>query len=169
MDEAFIALNQLHLFAAVSEHLLKNRALRIEAGVLVDINHPVTWIDLNPAVAHGLQSGHHPQQVSKDFGIKTLLEQVDLEVGPQDRLGLIGINGSGKSTLLRVMAGLEPVGDGRVQINPRHRVIYVDQNPSLDPERTVLEQVFADCGEKMHLVERYEGPVSYTHLRAHET
>ncbi|QNJ08388.1 ABC transport system ATP-binding/permease protein [Synechococcus sp. Minos11] len=56
-----------------------------------------------------------------------------------------------------MMAGLEPVGDGRVQINPRHRVIYVDQNPSLDPERTVLEQVFADCGEKMQLVERYEG------------
>ena len=78
-------------------------------------------------------------------------------MGPQDRLGLIGINGSGKSTLLRVMAGLEPVGDGRIQINPRHRVIYVDQNPSLDPERTVLEQVFADCGEKMQLVERYEG------------
>ena len=55
------------------------------------------------------------------------------------------------------MAGLEPLSDGRVQINPRHRVIYVDQNPSLDPERTVLEQVFADCGEKMQLVERYEG------------
>ena len=52
--------------------------------------------------------------------------------------------------------GLEPVGDGRVQINPRNRVVYVDQNPSLDPERTVLEQVFADCGEKMQLVERYE-------------
>ena len=71
-------------------------------------------------------------------------------------MGLIGINGSGKSTLLRVIAGLEPVGDGRVQINPRNRVVYVDQNPSLDPERTVLEQVFADCGEKMQLVERYE-------------
>jgi len=81
---------------------------------------------------------------------------VDLEVGRHDRLGLIGINGSGNSTLLRMMAGLEPVGDGHVHINPRHRVIYVDQNPSLDPERTVLEQVFADCGEKMQLVERYE-------------
>ena len=55
-----------------------------------------------------------------------------------------------------MIAGLEPVGDGRVQINPRNRVVYVDQNPSLDPERTVLEQVFADCGEKMQLVERYE-------------
>ena len=62
LDQAFVALNQLHLFAAVSEHLLQNRALRIEAGVLVDINHPVPRIDLNPAVAHGLQPCHHPQQ-----------------------------------------------------------------------------------------------------------
>ena len=89
-------------------------------------------------------------------------------MGPQDRLGLIGINGSGKSTLLRVMAGLEPIGDGRIQINPRHRVIYVDQNPSLDPERTVLEQVFADCGEKMQLVERYEGLIQELEQRPND-
>ena len=89
-------------------------------------------------------------------------------MGPQDRLGLIGINGSGKSTLLRVMAGLEPVGDGRIQINPRHRVIYVDQNPTLDPERTVLEQVFADCGEKMQLVERYEGLIQELEQRPND-
>ena len=97
------------------------------------------------------------QQVSKDFGVKTLLARVNLEVGPRERLGLIGTNGSGKSTLLRVMAGLEPPGEGKVQINPRSRVIYVDQNPALDPERTVLEQVFAGSGEKMQLVKRYEG------------
>ena len=97
------------------------------------------------------------QQVSKDFGVKTLLESVNLEVGPNDRLGLIGTNGSGKSTLMRVMAELEPPGGGTVQVNPRTRVIYVDQNPALDPERTVLEQVFAGSGEKMQLVKRYEG------------
>ncbi|OUT70570.1 MAG: multidrug ABC transporter ATP-binding protein [Synechococcus sp. TMED19] len=97
------------------------------------------------------------QQVSKDFGVKTLLASVNLEVGPKDRLGLIGTNGSGKSTLMRVMSGLEPPGEGKVQINPRSRVIYVDQNPTLDPERTVLEQVFAGSGEKMQLVKRYEG------------
>ena len=97
------------------------------------------------------------QQVSKDFGVKTLLDRVSLEVGPKDRLGLIGTNGSGKSTLLRVMSGLEPPGEGKVQINPRSRVIYVDQNPTLDPDCTVLEQVFAGSGEKMQLVKRYEG------------
>ena len=68
---------------------------------------------------------------------------MNLEVGPKERMGLIGTNGSGKSTLMRLMAGLEPPGAGTVQINPRSRVIYVDQNPSLDPDRTVLEQVFA--------------------------
>lgn len=81
---------------------------------------------------------------------------MNLEVAPRERMGLIGTNGSGKSTLLRVMAGLEPPSGGSVQINPRSRVIYVDQNPSLDPNRTVLEQVFADSGEKMQVVKRYE-------------
>ncbi len=95
--------------------------------------------------------------MSKDFGVKTLLASINLEVGPNDRLGLIGTNGSGKSTLLRVMSGLEPPGGGKVQINPRSRVIYVDQNPTLDPDCTVLEQVFAGSGEKMQLVKRYEG------------
>lgn len=63
---------------------------------------------------------------------------MSLEVGPRERMGLIGTNGSGKSTLLRLMAGLEPPGGGSVQINTRSKVIYVDQNPTLDPNRTVL-------------------------------
>ena len=54
------------------------------------------------------------------------------------------------------MAGLEPPGGGSVQINTRSKVIYVDQNPTLDPNRTVLEQVFADSGEKMQVVKSYE-------------
>ena len=81
---------------------------------------------------------------------------MNLEVGARERMGLIGTNGSGKSTLLRLMAGLEPPGGGSVQINTRSKVIYVDQNPTLDPNRTVLEQVFADSGEKMQVVKSYE-------------
>lgn len=88
--------------------------------------------------------------------MKTLLAGVNLEVGPRERLGLIGTNGSGKSTLLKLMAGLEPPGEGLVRRLSNTRVVLVDQNPVLDPERTVLEQVFADCGEKMELVKNYE-------------
>ncbi len=94
--------------------------------------------------------------VGKDVGVKTLLQAADLDLGPRERLGLIGANGCGKSTLLRMMAGLEPPSRGRVQRPPRLRVVLVDQNPSFDPDRTVVEQVFADSGEKLQLVRAYE-------------
>ena len=94
--------------------------------------------------------------VGKDVGVKTLLQAADLDLGPRERLGLIGANGCGKSTLLRMMAGLEPPSRGRVQRPPRLRVVLVDQNPAFDPDRTVVEQVFADSGEKLQLVRAYE-------------
>lgn len=94
--------------------------------------------------------------VGKDVGVKTLLQDADLDLGPRERLGLIGANGCGKSTLLRMMAGLEPPSRGRVLRPPRLRVVLVDQNPAFDPDRTVVEQVFADSGEKLQLVRAYE-------------
>jgi ATP-binding cassette subfamily F protein uup len=93
--------------------------------------------------------------VRKDFGIRTLFDHLSLHVEPGDRLGLIGPNGAGKSTLLRVLAGEEPVGAGERRTLPQARVVLVSQEPQLDPERTVLEQVFAGSGEKMTLLARY--------------
>ena len=93
--------------------------------------------------------------VRKDFGIRTLFENLSLHVEPGDRLGLIGPNGAGKSTLLRVLAGEEPVGAGERRTQPQSRVVLVSQEPELDPGRTVLEQVFACSGEKMALLARY--------------
>ncbi len=93
--------------------------------------------------------------VRKDFGIRTLFEGLSLHVGERERLGLIGPNGAGKSTLLRVLAGSEPPGAGERRVLPKTRVVLVNQEPEMDPERTVLEQVFADSGEKMELLRRY--------------
>jgi ABC transport system ATP-binding/permease protein len=93
--------------------------------------------------------------VRKDFGIRTLFENLSLHVEPGDRLGLIGPNGAGKTTLLRVLAGEESLGAGERRTQPQARVVLVSQDPQLDPERTVLEQVFAGSGEKMALLARY--------------
>jgi ATP-binding cassette subfamily F protein uup len=93
--------------------------------------------------------------VRKDYGIRTLFDNLSLHVEPGDRLGLIGPNGAGKSTLLRVLAGEEPVGAGQRRTLPQARVVLVSQEPQLNPERTVLEQVFAGSGEKMALLARY--------------
>ncbi len=93
--------------------------------------------------------------VRKDFGIRTLFADLHLHIAPRDRLGLIGPNGAGKSTLLRVLAGEEPPGAGERRTGPQARVVLVSQEPTLDPQRTVLEEVFAGSGEKMELLARY--------------
>ena len=59
---------------------------------------------------------------SKDFGIRSLFENLTLHVREGDRLGLIGPNGAGKSTLLKVLAGVEPLGSGERRCSARLRV-----------------------------------------------
>jgi ABC transport system ATP-binding/permease protein len=93
--------------------------------------------------------------VGKDFGIRTLFDNLDLHVEERERLGLIGPNGAGKSTLLRILAGEEPPGTGSRRTAPGIRIVLVTQDPRLDPERTVLEEVFAGSGEKRDLLGRY--------------
>ena len=94
---------------------------------------------------------------TKDFGLRSLFADLDLHVGERDRLGLIGPNGAGKSTLLRVLAGLEPLDRGERRCSDRLRVVLLDQEPQLDPELTVLEQVFAGDGEAMALLREHAG------------
>jgi ABC transport system ATP-binding/permease protein len=96
------------------------------------------------------------QSVQKQFGLKTLLNQASFSLDVSDKVGLIGTNGSGKSTLLKMIAGLEPPDGGQILINSGIRTVYLPQDPDLDENHTVLEQVFADSGEDMNLVRDYE-------------
>ena len=92
----------------------------------------------------------------KDYGIRTLFSNLELHVGPRERLGLIGPNGAGKSTLLRVLAGREPLDRGERRCSGRLNVVLLDQEPDLDPTRTVLEEVFAAGGERLALLREHE-------------
>jgi ABC transport system ATP-binding/permease protein len=94
--------------------------------------------------------------IRKDFGIKEVLKSADFSLEASDRVGLIGTNGSGKSTLLKMLAGLEPFDSGNMEFNNGIRIVYLPQQPEVDEEHTVMEQVFADCGEGMQLVREYE-------------
>ncbi|MDZ8238793.1 MAG: ABC-F family ATP-binding cassette domain-containing protein [Nostoc sp. ChiQUE01a] len=96
------------------------------------------------------------QSVQKDFGIKEILKDASFSLDATDKVGLIGTNGSGKSTLLKMIAGLEPTDSGQILINSGSKIIYLPQQPDLDDNRTVLEQIFADSGEHMTLVREYE-------------
>lgn len=96
------------------------------------------------------------RSVKKDFGIKTILQGASFSLEEGDKVGLIGTNGSGKSTLLKMIAGLEPIDSGEIWRNQGAKIVYLPQQPDLDEERTVLEQVFADSGEQMALIREYE-------------
>lgn len=96
------------------------------------------------------------RSLKKDFGIKEILRDATFSLEEGDKVGLIGTNGSGKSTLLKMIAGLEPIDRGDRWVNPGSKIVYLPQQPDLDDDHTVLEQVFADSGEQMALVQEYE-------------
>jgi ATP-binding cassette subfamily F protein uup len=105
------------------------------------------------------------RSANKDFGIKEILKDASLTLNEGEKVGLIGTNGSGKSTLLKMIAGLEPIDSGELWTNASAKIVYLPQQPDLDENHTVLEQVFADSGEQMALVREYE---QLSHQLAHE-
>lgn len=81
------------------------------------------------------------ESVSKAFGERPLLDGVSTGVNAGDRVGVVGRNGAGKSTLLDVMAGIEPVDEGRVSAGVDVHIGFLRQNPGFDPDATILEAV----------------------------
>jgi ABC transport system ATP-binding/permease protein len=104
------------------------------------------------------------QGIKKDFGIKEILRDGSFSIEPNDKVGLIGVNGSGKSTLLKMIAGIEPTDGGQRLVKSGARIVYLPQQPEVDEDSTVIDQVFADSGEQMKLVREYE---DLSHKMAH--
>jgi ATP-binding cassette subfamily F protein uup len=96
------------------------------------------------------------ENVSKNFGIKPLFENVRLGFEDTDKIGIIGANGSGKTTFLRVVAGTETPDTGRVVRASGQTLAFLSQNPQFDDERTVLETIFASSSGVMKLIADYE-------------
>ena len=86
------------------------------------------------------------ENVSKSFGLKTLLDGVSLGVQTGDRIGVVGLNGGGKSTLLKVLTGQEQPDEGRVSQMNDIRVAMVTQEANLNPEDTVADVVLKTLG-----------------------
>ncbi|MEG1835179.1 MAG: ABC-F family ATP-binding cassette domain-containing protein [Oscillospiraceae bacterium] len=104
------------------------------------------------------------EHISKNYGMKQLLTDVSLYLNEKDRIGIIGINGTGKSTLLKILAGLEPPDDGNIISNPNLKTVYLVQNPIMNDNFTVLEQVFEDFSDEFKEINAYEAKAMLTRL-----
>lgn len=94
--------------------------------------------------------------ITKSYGVKTLFKDLSFHLGDSDKIGLIGINGTGKSSLLRIIAGQDTPDSGERLVLGDKRIAYLSQLPEMDPEKTVLDQVFSADLPEMVLLRDYE-------------
>ena len=104
------------------------------------------------------------EHLEKNYGMKRLIQDASLYLDTGDKVGIIGVNGTGKSTLLRVLARAEEPDSGTVHVFPDVQVSYLPQNPDMDPDATVLEQVFRDLPDTYRAVAEYEARTMLTRL-----
>jgi ATP-binding cassette ChvD family protein len=95
------------------------------------------------------------RDVSKTFGEKVVLRDINLSFFYGAKIGVVGENGAGKSTLLRIMAGLDKDFDGTANLAKGMRVRYVAQEPQLDLDRTVRENLLTAMKPIQDLVDRF--------------
>ena len=96
------------------------------------------------------------ENLTKQHGAKTILEEVNLSFFFGARIGVIGGNGSGKSSLLRIMAGLDDEYMGSCHIAKNVRIGYLEQEPQLKAGQTVQEAVMAGAAEQQAKLDRYD-------------
>src|ERR671926_1627041 len=113
---------------------------------------------------------YHMQGLTKTYpGNRKVLENVHLQFYPDAKIGVLGVNGSGKSTLLRIMAGIDKDYNGEAWVAEGARVGYLEQEPQLDPGKTVRENVMEGVAPQKAILDRYnELAVNYSDETADE-
>ncbi|WP_295731624.1 ABC-F family ATP-binding cassette domain-containing protein [uncultured Limosilactobacillus sp.] len=94
--------------------------------------------------------------LTSTYGEKTLFDQISLMINEGDRIGLIGTNGSGKTSLLNVIAGVTSADAGEITKPNDYTIGYLQQKPALDPNKTVMEAIFAGNQRIFSTIRQYE-------------
>src|ERR1700691_4598985 len=113
---------------------------------------------------------YHMQGLGKTWpGGKKVLENINLSFYPDAKIGVLGVNGSGKSTLLRIMAGLDTEYTGEGWVAEGARVGYLPQEPQLDAQKSVRDNVMDGVAPQNAILDRFnELAVNYSDETADE-
>src|SRR5699024_12566896 len=97
------------------------------------------------------------ENLSKNYGIKTLFEGLSFGISKGDKTALIAENGTGKSTLLQILAGNEEPDHGEVMIQNGINSGFLEQEPVLDGELTIREYIAQGDHDVAEIIRRYRG------------
>ena len=95
-------------------------------------------------------------RVSKSHGTKKVLEDISLSYFYGAKIGVLGLNGSGKSSLLKILAGVDKEFNGETSVSPGFTIGYLEQEPDLDPEKTVRDIVEEGVGPVVSLLREFD-------------
>ncbi|PQO34304.1 energy-dependent translational throttle protein EttA [Bremerella cremea] len=95
------------------------------------------------------------ERLTKKIGPREVLKEVFLAFYPGAKIGVLGRNGAGKSTLLKIMAGIDKEFDGEARLSDGFTVGYLSQEPQLDPDKNVYENVEEAVAERRGLLDRF--------------
>ena len=87
---------------------------------------------------------------------KAILNNIYLSFFYGAKIGVLGLNGAGKSTLLKIIAGIDPNYNGKIVFDKDYKIGYLEQEPTLDPDKTVLDIVKEGVQEVVDLLKEYE-------------
>ena len=104
------------------------------------------------------------EHLSINFGSRQLLDDVNFYLNEGDKVGVIGINGTGKSTFLKVLSGVTEPDGGTISRNPNVQISLLSQNPVMDEDATVLEQVFLHFPAEFRALNEYEAKAMLNRL-----
>ncbi|MUK88382.1 ATP-binding cassette domain-containing protein [Ornithinibacillus sp. L9] len=96
------------------------------------------------------------ENLHKSYGEKTLFNHVTCTITSHDRIGLIGVNGTGKSSFLKVLAGIDSAEAGEINAPKDYKIEYLSQDPELNPNLTVIEQIYYGESLIMKTMREYE-------------
>lgn len=94
--------------------------------------------------------------ITKTYGEKSLFQNISLTITEGERIGLIGVNGTGKSSLLQIISGKDAPDSGEVSSPKAYRIGYLEQNPILPEEATILDAVFQGETASLEAIRAYE-------------